>query len=120
MEKAAKATQNAVRFCALLRPVAHLTRDIAKWLGASVLVCALLTLVHLLLELARLFVVGEREARHTVLQLKAVEEDTVLIVLKGVVDFLIPDNTPVCTLESCQRRFFSLTVAGGIRKCQQA
>lgn len=58
-----------------------------------VLVSAFLTLVNLLLELLGLLLVGKRKPSYAVLELEGKEKDSVLVVRKRVVDFLIPDHT---------------------------
>lgn len=54
--------------------------------------CILLALVHLLLELLCFLLIGKRQTGQAVLELKGVEEGTVLVVLERVVDFLVPDD----------------------------
>lgn len=71
------------------------TATTAKWLVLCVLVCILLSFVHLLLELLGFLLICERQAGQTVLELEGVEEGTVLVVLEGVVDFLVPDDAAV-------------------------
>lgn len=63
----------------------------------------LLPLVHFLLELFRLLFVHKREARHALLQFEGVKEGTVLIVVEGIVDLLIPYHTSIGGLVECQR-----------------
>jgi hypothetical protein len=58
-------------------------------------VSILLTFIHLLLELLCFLLICKRQAGQTVLELKGVEEGSVLVVLEGVVDFLIPDNAAI-------------------------
>lgn len=57
--------------------------------------CILLALVHLLLELLCFLLIGKRQTGQAVLELKGVEEGTVLVVLERVVDFLVPDDAAV-------------------------
>lgn len=63
----------------------------------------LLPLVHFLFELFRLLFVHEREARHALLQFEGVKEGTVLIVVEGIVDLLIPYHTSIGGLVEYQR-----------------
>lgn len=63
----------------------------------------LFTVVHLLLELLGLLLVGKRQPRKAVLKLESVEEDTVLVVVPRVVNFLIPDHTAVSGLDGLAR-----------------
>lgn len=58
-----------------------------------VLVGVLFAVVELLLERLGLLLVGKRQAGETVLELKGVEEDAVLVVGEGVVDLLVPYDT---------------------------
>lgn len=55
----------------------------------------LLTLVNLLLKLLRLFLICEAQTRHAILQLEAVKECPVLVVLERVIDFLVPKHTAI-------------------------
>jgi hypothetical protein len=71
----------------------------AKGLVPCVLVCVLLAFIHFLLELLRFLLVSKRQASQTVLELEGVKEGTVLVVLEGVIDFLVPDNTTVRGLQ---------------------
>lgn len=61
--------------------------------------CILLALVHLLLELLCFLLIGKRQTGQAVLELKGVEEGTVLVVLERVVDFLVPDDAAVGGLD---------------------
>jgi hypothetical protein len=65
----------------------------AERLVLGVLVGVLFAVVELLLERLGLLLVGEGQAGQTVLELKRVEEDAVLVVGEGVVDLLVPDDT---------------------------
>jgi hypothetical protein len=67
----------------------------AERLIPGVLVRILLAVIHLLLERLGLFLVAERQASKAVLQLKGVEEDTILVVGEGVIDLLVPYHAPV-------------------------
>lgn len=69
--------------------------DHAKRLALGVFVRILLPLIHLLLELLRLLLVGERQAGETLLELESVEECAVLVVLEGIVDLLIPYDAAI-------------------------
>lgn len=60
-----------------------------------VLMCILLAFIHLLLELLRFLLICKRQASQTVLEFEGVEKGTVLVVLEGVIDFLVPDNTTI-------------------------
>ena len=71
------------------------TAATAKRLILCVLVCILLAFVHLLLELLCFLLISERQAGQTVLELECVEEGTVLVILEGVVDFLVPDDAAI-------------------------
>ena len=59
----------------------------------GVLVGILFAVVELLLECLGFLLVGKRQAGQTVLELKGVEEDAVLVVREGVVDLLVPYDT---------------------------
>ena len=67
----------------------------AKWLVLCVLVCILLAFVHLLLELLGFLLICKRQTGKTILELEGVEEGTVLVILEGVVDFLVPDDAAI-------------------------
>jgi len=58
-------------------------------------VSILLTFIHLLFELLCFLLVSKGQAGQTVLELKGVEKGTVLVVLEGVVDFLVPDDAAI-------------------------
>jgi hypothetical protein len=64
-------------------------------LRAGILMRTLLPLINLLLELPPLLLIRKAQPEHALLALKAEEEDSVLIVLEGVVDFLVPDDAAV-------------------------
>lgn len=55
----------------------------------------LLPLVDLFFELSRLFLVHKGQPGHALLQLEGMEECAILIVLKRIVDFLIPYDPAV-------------------------
>ena len=52
----------------------------------------LLAIVELLLKCPGLLLIGKGQAGQTVLELKGVEEDAVLVVGEGVVDLLVPND----------------------------
>jgi hypothetical protein len=58
-------------------------------------VSILLAFVHLLLELLCFLLISKRQAGQTILELKGMEEGSVLVVLEGVVDFLVPDDAAI-------------------------
>jgi hypothetical protein len=64
----------------------------AEGLVLGVLVGVLLAVLELLLEGPGLLLVGKRQASQAVLELEGVEEDAVLVVGKGVIDLLVPDD----------------------------
>jgi hypothetical protein len=70
--------------------VPGLRRSARKRLIPRILVRILLPLVHLLLELLRFLLVCKTQPKHALLALEAEEEDAVLVVLEGVVEFLVP------------------------------
>lgn len=57
--------------------------------------CVLLSFVHLLLELLSLLLIHEAQPCETFFQLEGVKEGTVLIIVPGVEDLLIPDDSTV-------------------------
>lgn len=67
----------------------------SKWLCLCLLAGILLPLVHLLLELPCFFLVDERQAGHALFELEGMEKGTVLVILEGVIDLLVPDDTSV-------------------------
>ena len=56
---------------------------------------ALFPFIHLLLECSRFFLIHEGQPRETVLELERMEERAVLVVVKWVVDFLVPDYSAI-------------------------
>ena len=83
--------------CLLLLPwvISRLRRPAREWLALSILVRILLPLVHLLLKLFRLLLIRKAQPEHAFFTLEAEEEDTILVVLEGIVDLLVPDHTAV-------------------------
>ena len=81
----------------LLLPLAipRLRRPARKRLVPRILMRILLPLVHLLLELLRFLLVRKTQPEHALLALEAEEEDAVLVVLEGVVDFLVPYHAAI-------------------------
>lgn len=79
----------------LLPAKARLRWPTCEWFGLRGFVRVLLTLVDLLLELLRLFLVCKTQPSHAVLQFKAVEKGSILVVLESVVDLLVPDDATV-------------------------
>jgi len=77
-----------------IRVVARCCRA-TKRLTLGILMRILLPLVHLLLELLGLLFVHERQTSHTLLQLEAVKECAILVILKRIVDLLVPDNSTI-------------------------
>jgi hypothetical protein len=61
-----------------------------------VFACVLFPLIHLLLESPRLFLVDKRQAGHTLFEFKGMEKSSVLVILEGIVDFLIPNYASAC------------------------
>jgi hypothetical protein len=57
--------------------------------------CILLSFIHLLFKLLGFLFIREAKTGETIFQLKRVEEGAVLIVRKGVVNFLIPYDTSI-------------------------
>lgn len=55
----------------------------------------LLPLIHLLFELLGLFFIDEAQACHYIFQLERMKESPILVVLKGVINFLVPDDSSV-------------------------
>ena len=79
----------------LLPAIPCLRRTCSKRLSPRRLTRVLLPLVHLLLELPRLFLIHEAQPKQALLPLKAVEECPILVVLEGIVDLLIPQHAAV-------------------------
>jgi hypothetical protein len=75
------------------------SRGCAEGFVLGVLVGVLLAVVELLLECLGFLLVGERQACQAILELKGVEEDTVLVVREGVVYLLVPYNTTTLGLQ---------------------
>lgn len=65
----------------------------------GIFVRILLTVIHLFLESLCLLLVAERKTCQTFFKLKGVEEDTVLIVRKMLVELLVPYDTAVGRLD---------------------
>ena len=78
------------RLLLLLPTIPRLRRPARKRLTPRILVRILLALIHHLLELLRFLLFGKAQPKHALLALEAEEEDAVLVVLEGVVDFLVP------------------------------
>ena len=55
----------------------------------------LLALIHFLLELPCFFLVDKGQAGHALLELEGMEKGAILVILEGVIDFLVPDDTSV-------------------------
>lgn len=91
----------------------------AKGLVLCVLVGVLFAVVDLLLERLGLLLVGEGEGGLACLELKGVEEDTVLVVGEGVVYLLVPDDATVGRL---QRELVGGMAAAGahVPRCRPA
>lgn len=66
-----------------------------KGLVLGVLVRILLAVVQLLLESLGFLLIRERQCSKAVFKLEGVEEDTILVVCKGVVDLLIPYDATI-------------------------
>jgi hypothetical protein len=84
-----------LRLLWLLSVSRSLRRTGAERLVSGVLMRILLPLIHLLSKLLRLLLVRKAQPCHAVLQLECVKEHAVLIVLKCVVDLLVPDDSTV-------------------------
>lgn len=67
----------------------------SEGLGLRLLARILFPLVHFLLELSGFFFVDKRQTGHTLFEFERMEESAVLVVLEGVIDFLVPNDTPV-------------------------
>lgn len=91
---------------------AYLSWSICERTGFGILVSTFLSLVHLLLKFASLFIVGKGEASHTLFEFEAVEEHAILIIRKSVVNFLVPDYSPLSLLSNFVSRWI---VAQAIR-----
>lgn len=93
-------TQSALlalwRGCLWLICAHTLRRSTREWLASCILVRILLSLVHLLLELLRLFLVRKAQPGQTVLELEGVKEGPILVVLERIIYFLVPDHPSVC------------------------
>lgn len=70
-------------------------RGCSEWLPLGVLVGILLPVVHLLPEGLCLLLICKRQAYQTLLDLEGVEEGSVLVVLEGIVDLLVPDHPAI-------------------------
>lgn len=85
------------RLLLLLMPtsIPRLRRPTSKRPTPRILMRILLPLIHLLLKLLRLLLIRKTQPRQTIFQLKRMEECPVLVILEGVVDLLIPEDTSV-------------------------
>ena len=83
-----------------------------EWCRPCLLTRILFPLIHLLLELLGFLIAYEGKACETVLKLKGVKESTILVVIEGVVDFLIPDHPSVGTLCNASQSFEYFRGAG--------
>lgn len=89
------------------RSAASCSRGRAERLVLGVLVRILLSVVELLLECFGLLFVSERQRCQASFEFESVEEDAVLVVGKGVVDFLVPYDAAtgrLRKLDSCRER----------------
>jgi len=73
-------------------------RGAAKRLRLGLPVGVLFPVVHFLLELLGLLLVDKGQASQTLLKLKGVEEDAILVVVPRIVDFLIPHDAAIARL----------------------
>lgn len=71
----------------------------SKRLVPRVLVRVLLPVVDLLDECLGFLLIHKGQSSHAMFQLEGVEEDAVLIVLEGVVDFLVPYYSSIGRLQ---------------------
>ena len=71
-----------------------------KWSSFGGFTRILLPIVHLLLKLFRLLLVGEGETCKTFLKLERVEKDSVLVIVERVINFLIPYDPTIGTLDA--------------------
>jgi hypothetical protein len=79
----------------LATSIRRLHRSARERLASRILMRILLPLIHLLLKLLRLLLIGKGQAEHALLALEAEEEDAVLVVREGVVDFLVPEHPTI-------------------------
>ena len=70
-----------------------------KWSRFGGFTRILLTIIHLLLKLFRFLLVGERETCKTFLKLEGVEKGSILIIVERVINFLIPYDPTIGTLD---------------------
>ena len=84
-----------------------------EWCCFGSFACVLLPIIHLLLELFGLLLVNKRQSCQTFLKLKRVKERSILVVVKRVIDLLVPYHTSigtlllmsVCLCETCKETY---------------
>jgi hypothetical protein len=64
-------------------------------LSLCLLASILFPLIHLLLELSGFFLVDKGQTGDTLFELEGMEKGAVLVVLEGIIDFLVPDDTSI-------------------------
>jgi hypothetical protein len=95
---AEKATEQTMVLFLIMRAIAVPYSCGAKRFGFGILVGILLSFVHLFLERLGLLFVDKRQPRKAFFKLKRVEEYAILVVLKTIIDLLIPYYSAVCRL----------------------
>jgi hypothetical protein len=79
----------------LMRSMSIGASSAAKRLCLCVLVRILLPIIHLFLKRLCLLFIREGESSEAAFQLKGVEKDAILVVLKGVIYLLIPNYATI-------------------------
>jgi hypothetical protein len=95
MKQTSKSTQSTVAFCAVDLGCCSTISVGPKLLRLGRLAGILFTIIHLLLELLRFLLVHERQAGKAFFKLEGVEERSVLVVRKSIVDLLIPYHASI-------------------------
>lgn len=90
MEQIGETAQSTVAFCAIRHRHGATSIVRTKGLSFGVFACIFLSFVHLLLKSPCLLFVHERQSCQTLFHFKGMKESAVLVICKGVVDFLVP------------------------------
>ena len=98
MQETSQTPKTAMRFSIKDAPGRQLRPSTLERCGFGVLARIFFSVIHFLLEFLGLLLIGERKPCKAFFKLKRVKECSVLVVIEGVVDLLIPQYSSICTL----------------------
>ena len=107
MKQIPNASESVMRLSICMTSTYWLGPKTLKWCSFGAFACILLPVIHFLFELLGLFLVNKRQSCQTFLKLKRVKERSVLIVIKRVIDLLVPYHAAIGALSLmsvCLRR----------------